>query len=130
MESLDKIKRNKDQGNLLTLYIKSFIHAFDGLKYYLRNEHNMVIIIIAIIVVVTLGFYFSINTYEWLFCLTMIGCVTSCELINTSIEATIDLCSPNMHPLAKLAKDSASAAVLCLSIVSVIGAAIIFIPKI
>ena len=52
------------------------------------------------------------------------------EMINTSIEATIDLVTNQIHPLAKIAKDTASSATLVLCIVSLIGGCIIFIPKI
>ncbi len=129
MVSKDKIIRIKDEGSLLTRYRKSFTHAVDGFKYYACNEHNMIIIILATIVVVIAGFYFNINKYEWLFCITIIGCIISSELINSAIEATLDLCHPNIHPLAKIAKDAVGAAVLVLSIVSIIGAIIIFVPK-
>ena len=40
------------------------------------------------------------------------------ELLNSSLEATIDLISPDLHPLAKLAKDAAAGAVLIASIMS------------
>jgi diacylglycerol kinase (ATP) len=36
------------------------------------------------------------------------------ELLNTAIEAVVDLVSPGYHPLAKQAKDFGSAAVFCL----------------
>lgn len=38
--------------------------------------------------------------------------VLSLELLNTSLEAVVDLASPEVHPLAKVAKDAAAAAVL------------------
>ena len=38
------------------------------------------------------------------------------EILNTAIEAVVDLVSPDFHPLAKKAKDLGSAAVFCVSI--------------
>lgn len=38
--------------------------------------------------------------------------VLSAELINTAVEAVVDLVSPGFHPLAKIAKDTAAGAVL------------------
>ena len=35
------------------------------------------------------------------------------ELLNSAIEAVVDLASPELHPLAGRAKDMASAAVMC-----------------
>lgn len=123
-------KRNKDKGNFIIRYIKSFKHACSGFIYSIRYEHNMIIMIFATILVVLLGLLYNIRTYEWLFILFAIGSVISTELINSSIEATIDLVTTDIHPLAKIAKDTASAASLVLSIISLIGGLIIFIPKI
>lgn len=122
--------RNKDKGNFLVRYIKSFCHALEGLWYSICYEHNMIIIILATIVVTVGGIYYHINEYEWLFCITMIGMVAATEMINTSIEAVVDLVTTKYHPLAKIAKDTASTATLIFSIIALIGALIIFIPKI
>jgi len=43
------------------------------------------------------------------------------ELINTAVEAVVDLVTPDFHPLAKVAKDTAAGAVM----VAAMGAAII-----
>ena len=123
-------KRVKDEGNFLIRYIKSFCHACNGLLYGIRFEHNIIIMILATIVVTIAGFYYNISSSEWLFILFAVGSVTSMEMINSSIEATIDLITTDIHPLAKIAKDTASAASLILCIVSLIGGCIIFIPKI
>ncbi len=123
-------KRLKDEGNFLVRYVKSFFHACSGIMYGIKYEHNIIIMIIATIVVVSAGFYYNISVPEWLFILFAVGSVTSAEMINSSIEATIDLVTTEIHPLAKIAKDTASASTLILCIVSFIGACIIFIPKI
>ena len=127
MESKEKIIRNKDTGSAIERYIKSFFHAIDGIIYTTIYEHNMIIMILAMILVVVCGFTFRISSGEWLFCIAMIGIVTSFEMI---IEALVDLASPEIHPLAKIAKDTASSASLIMSIVSFIGALIIFVPKV
>ena len=90
---------------------------------------NMIIMILATIVVVIAGFIFSISTYEWLFCILIIGAIMATEMINTAIEALVDLVTSEFHPLAKIAKDAASSASLILSLVAFIGALIIFLPK-
>ena len=58
------------------------------------------------------------------------GLVISCELINTAIEATVDLVTEEYHPLAKVAKDTAAAAVFVFAIVAVLVGIIIFVPKV
>ncbi len=122
--------RIKDQGNFIVRYWKSFLHAISGIIYGIRYEHNIIIMILATIVVTFAGFYYNISSCEWLFILFAVGSVISMEMINTSIEATIDLVTNQIHPLAKIAKDTASSATLVLCIVSLIGGCIIFIPKI
>ncbi len=135
MRLLDRIfrktpKRNKDTGTAIERYIKSFCHAVDGILYCLQHEHNMIIIVLATIVAVFLGFSFSINSYEWLFIIFICGAIAACEAINSAIEAVVDLITTQYLPLAKIAKDTASSATLILCIVAFIGAIIIFVPKI
>lgn len=125
-----KIKRRKDDGGFFSKYIKSFFHAVSGIIYSVFYEHNMIIILLAMVVVALGGFYFEISDAEWLFCIAMMGAVSASEMLNTAIEATVDLVTTDVHPLAKIAKDTASSATLLLSITAVAGAAIIFLPKI
>ena len=84
-------KRNKDKGNFIIRYIKSFKHACSGFIYSIRYEHNMIIMIFATILVVLLGLLYNIRTYEWLFILFAIGSVISTELINSSIDSNINI---------------------------------------
>ena len=126
---MKSVLRNKDTGNFLVRYIKSFFNAINGIRYALFYEHNMIIIVAAIIVTTFAGFYFEISAYEWLFCILIMGMVAAAEMINTAIEAVVDLKTVETHPLAKIAKDTASSATLILSITAFIGALIIFLPK-
>ena len=127
---MKRILRNKDAGNFLVRYYKSFCHALSGIWYALKCEHNMIIIFVAAIVVVTAGLFLNLSAYDWLFCIMSIGMVSATEMINTSIEAVVDLETQKYHPLAKIAKDTASSATLIFSITAFIGALIIFLPKI
>lgn len=122
--------RNKDVGTPIERYKKSFFHALDGIIYALKYEHNMIIILLATLVVISLGFMLKINEIEWLICILIISMITATELINTAIEAAIDLETLKKHPLAKIAKDCASGATLILVIASIIIGIVIFIPKI
>lgn len=124
------ISRNKDTGSWIVRYIKSLMHALSGIKYAILKEHNMIIIITAMIVTTLLGLYFNITKIEWMFCILLFGLVSASEMINTAIEATIDLVTKEFHPLAKIAKDTASSATLIFSITSLIIGLIIFIPYI
>ena len=61
---MKRILRNKDTGNFLVRYYKSFRHAVSGIWYALKCEHNMIIILAAVIVTSIAGFYFNISAYE------------------------------------------------------------------
>lgn len=126
----EKLKKKRKKNISFERLIKSFRYAVDGFTYSFINEQNLIVHTIIALIAIIFGFIFKISIVEWLFVLIMIGLVVCAELINTSIEATIDLVCPEKHPLAKIAKDTAAGAVFVLALVAVIGGLIIFIPKI
>ena len=126
---MDMESRNKLKQRGAKRFIKSFGYAFEGLKFAFKYEQNMLAHILATILVVAFGIIFHISIVEWLFIILAIGLVIATELINTSIEAAIDLTCKEINPLAKIAKDTASAAVLVFAITAIIVAIIIFVPK-
>lgn len=107
----------------------SFKYSWAGIKYAYTNEQSMVIHIGITVVAIILGFFLKNSIIEWMFCLVMIGFVMAAELLNTAIEAVVDMAMPDIHPLAKIAKDTASAAVGILALVAAIIGGIIFLPK-
>lgn len=52
--------------------------------------------------------------------LILCALVWALELMNCALEAAIDLASPELHPLAKYAKDAAAGAVLVAALLSVV----------
>ena len=90
----------------------------------------MMLHVFATITAVGAGLFFGIDRYEWFFVLILIGLIVGIELLNTAIEAVVDLITEKRHPLAKVAKDTASAAVLILSVTAFIGGCVIFLPHI
>ena len=108
----------------------SFKYAFQGVKQTFIGEQNMKIHTFVAILVVVCGFIFKISYFEWLICLVLICLVLMAEFFNTSLEYVVDLASPEKHPLAKAAKDTAAAGVLIMAIISAIAGCMIFIPKI
>jgi diacylglycerol kinase (ATP) len=110
--------------------IKSFVPAFKGLFWLFKNEGNAQFHLIAVAVVVCAGFYFNVNTTEWIFLCLAIGLVLTAEALNTAIEKLVDLLHPERNQQAGLVKDLAAAGVLIASIISVIIAALVFVPKV
>ena len=79
--------------------------------------------------VTTLAFTLQCTPQEWYILIILFGLVITSELINTAIETLTNLVSPEYHPLAKLAKDTAAGAVLVMSIAAAVIGIIIFAPK-
>jgi len=128
--SMKKVVRKKDEGNFLVRYYKSFRHAVDGIVYAIENEHNILIMMLATIVVLIASFLLDVSKIELALVVICICTVIACEMINSAIEACVDLETTQEHPLAKIAKDCASGASLVLSVMSLFVAGIVFIPKI
>ena len=61
---------------------------------------------------VAAGIALRLPPLGWGLLLLGIAFVLAVELLNTALEAVVDLVSPDDHPLAKIAKDVAAAAVL------------------
>ena len=90
----------------------SFRHAFAGIGYMLRTQKNAWIHMVIFALVLLLAAWLQLPPLDWVLILLTAGLVFGAELINTSIEAVVDLASPDLHPLARAAKDTAAAAVL------------------
>ncbi len=109
--------------------VDSFRYASYGIVEAYKGEQNLRIHTVVAVLVIICGFVFQISYVEWLICLVLIGLVLMSEFFNTAIEYVVDLASPDIHPLAKLAKDTASAGVLMMAIISAIIGLIIFVPE-
>ncbi|MFV0275015.1 MAG: diacylglycerol kinase [Bacilli bacterium] len=128
--NMTKFNRKKYKRFSFKRIYKSFNYAFCGIKSAFITESSMIVHLFGAIFVLLCGFYFNISIIEWLFLILCIGLIFITELINTSIEYTVDLISDKYSSLAKGAKDSASASVLFSAILSSIIGLIIFVPKI
>ena len=107
---------------------KSFGYAFEGIFTGIKKERNMKIHCLAMLCVVAAGFVFRISVSEWCICLILFGMILSLELVNTAMEAVVDLVTKEKKPLAKIAKDTAAGAVLVSAIAAAIIGCIIFVP--
>ena len=109
---------------------QSIKHAIRGVSVIFKTQHNAWVHAVVAIVVVILGFVYSINEAEWGLIILSITSVLVAEGFNTAIEFDIDLTSPEYHPYARDTKDVAAGAVLLTVIGAVIVGFIIFLPKI
>lgn len=109
---------------------KSFKYAFDGLKFAIKTEPNLKFHLIIGFIVMLGGVFFKISTIEWIFLVSIIGLVIGAELLNTAIEHLVDLATKEYKRKAMLAKDTAAAYVMILSLTSVVVGLFIFLPKV
>ena len=104
--------------------VDSFNFAIDGMISALQNEKHMKVHILAAIVIVILAILINASKVEILIISLSVSFV-----INTAVEALVDLISPERHPLAKLAKDVAAGAVLIAAINALCVGYLLFYDK-
>ncbi|MBE3606562.1 diacylglycerol kinase [Campylobacter sp. RM13119] len=93
-------------------FFKNWSYAIDGFKDIYANESSFRL---ELVVFTALGlslFYWKFDLILNLAIIFSMTLVLVCECLNSAIERVVDLASPNIHPLAKCAKDAASSAVM------------------
>ena len=118
------------KGPFLITRLKSVGYAFKGAFYLLRTESSIKVQFVIAIAVTIAGFYFDISKTEWLFQIGFIGLVMSIEGVNTAIEYVADFIHPEHHESIGRIKDISAGAVFIASVVAVIGAIVIYFPKV
>jgi len=127
---LMKNRKVKDKKMGFERFVNSFINSFNGLKYAYTHEQSLIIHIFLTIVVIASGVYFELSGTHWILVLFAIAMIVVTELLNTAIEAVVDLVTEEYHPLAKVAKDCASASVFIISLIAASIWLYVFLPKI
>ena len=91
---------------------KSFHFAFEGWWFVLRTQHNAWIHAVITLTVMGMALWLRLPGRDWAVLILTFMAVWMAEFMNTAIEAVVDMTMPDEHPLAKVAKDVAAAAVL------------------
>ena len=102
--------------------------AFNGLGFVFHSQDSARIQAIAALAVVVLGVALRVSAPEWCALVLAMALVLTAEALNTSIESTIDLVSPEFHVLAGRAKDVAAGAVLIAALGSIAVGLLVFVP--
>ena len=125
------LKKQKDHKKMsFKRFLNSIKYSLEGLSYGYRNEQSLILHGFCTILAVILGLIFRITFWEWAVIIISLVIVLAVELLNTAIEATVDLITKEIHPLAKIAKDCGSAAAFVSSLVAVIIGLFVFVPYI
>lgn len=90
--------------------LKSIKFSYDGLVYGYKNEQSMWLHGIGLIFVILLGIFLKLSFNQWALVILSSMFILSIELLNTAIEATVDMVTKEYNPYAKIAKDCGSAA--------------------
>lgn len=107
---------------------RSFADAFAGFAETWLAERNMRIHTFAALLAVAAGRLGALSRGEWLLLSLVVAFVFAAELLNTAIEATVDLAATGYDPLARTAKNAAAAAVLITAAGAIAGAWWLFGP--
>jgi diacylglycerol kinase (ATP) len=81
------------------------------------------------VVLAPLGLWLGDGALEKVALVLPIVLVLSAELLNSAVEAVVDLVSPDPHELAGRAKDMGSAAVFLLMMLTVLSWALVLVPR-
>lgn len=108
--------------------VRSFSYALQGIVYTVKTQRNMQIHVAATVIVLAAAWWLQISRSDVLLVFFSIALVTSLELVNTAVEAVVDLASPDWQRKAKIAKDASAGAVLVAAMVSVVIGVVIFGP--
>jgi diacylglycerol kinase (ATP) len=106
--------------------LHSFNYAFEGVIHVLRTQRNMRIHFMIAVGVLIAALAAGVQRFELIALLLSIAFVLITEMINTAVEAAIDVSTTAFDPLAKLAKDIAAGAVLIATVNAVIVGYLVF----
>lgn len=107
----------------------SFRYAAQGLAYGFASQRNFRIHVFTGLVVFGLGLWLGLSTDRMAVLVLTVAAVLVLELLNTATEAVVDLAiGRQFHPLARIAKDCAAAAVLVAAIASMLIALLLLVP--
>ena len=106
--------------------IESFNVAFEGIIHVLRTQRNMRIHFLIAVAVLSRRSAVDVSKIELIVLLLSIAFVLITEMINTAVEAAVDIASTSFDPMAKLAKDIAAGAVLIAAVNAVAVGYLVF----
>jgi len=107
----------------------SLRYAAQGLVYALASQRNFRLQVVLGILALILGLWLGLDLLELGVLVLTVAAVLVLELLNTATEAAVDLAiGRQFHPLARIAKDCAAAAVLVAALASILIALLLLSP--
>ncbi|MGD1902655.1 MAG: diacylglycerol kinase family protein [Geitlerinemataceae cyanobacterium] len=122
-------RTNRGSWKVATSLFASFRYAWGGIAYTFRTQRNFRIHVALGTVALGLSAWLNLPLSTITIVTLIVGAILVLELLNTAIEAVVDLCvGKTYHDLAKVAKDCAAGAVLLAAIAAVLVACILILP--
>jgi diacylglycerol kinase (ATP) len=106
--------------------LESFNFAFEGIIHVLRTQRNLRLHFAIAAGVLVAALAFGVEKLELIALLLAIAFVLIAEMLNSAVEAAVDVASTSFDPLAKLAKDIAAGAVLIAAVNAVAVGYLVF----
>jgi diacylglycerol kinase (ATP) len=110
--------------------LDSFNFAFEGIIHVLRTQRNLRIHFGVAVAVLILALIVDVTKIELIALLLSVTFVLIAEMLNTAVEAAIDIATTSFDPMAKLAKDIAAGAVLIAAVNALAVGYIVFSGKV
>ena len=99
-----------------------------GQRHVVRTQRNAWIHVAITAIIVLVSIWVRLDVRDWAVIVLTVAVVFISEFLNTAVEVVVDLASPQVHPLAKVAKDVAAGAVLISAAAAVVIGLLILGP--
>jgi diacylglycerol kinase (ATP) len=103
---------NRDKPTGLTRVVRAFGYSFQGFRHAWREEAAFRQELCLAVAVVPIGIYLGRSGIERALLVWPMLQILLVEILNSAVEAVVDRSGLERHPLAGMAKDMGSAAVL------------------
>ncbi len=121
-------KQEKKEISLIRNIFNKCKYTCQGLSYCIKNESSFLLEAICACLIIIMGIAFDISFLDWVISFGSLCLISIVELINTAIEATVDMFTQEYNEYAKVAKDCGSAATGIMTVLAIIVNLIIFVP--
>lgn len=128
LTSTARINPNEYSIKTSTSRVKSLGYALAGWLFMLRWQKNVRILIPASVLAVIVALWLQVGFYGMALIIVVITIVWMAEFLNAAVEAVVNLATEEWHPMAKVAKDVAAAAVLLGVVAAVLVGLLVFGP--
>jgi diacylglycerol kinase (ATP) len=118
-----------EKGRRRASLLQSFNFAFQGLVASVRHQRNMRVHLLLAFAVLLVSLFLNLSRLQLVAIIIAVAFVFITELMNSAIEAVVDLITDQFDPRAKAAKDMAAGAVLVAAINALVVAYLVLADR-